>query len=154
MSAFASEFFSIRVMLAGDLDAVLELERRCHVSPWSAQLFEEELSRNYSTVDLLWQSQRLVGYLCSWQICDELHILNVAVDPSFRRRGLGRLLLSHVLDRSCASGCTRALLEVRAGNSGALCLYQGFDFKIIGRRAKYYPDGEDALVMEREISCD
>jgi ribosomal protein S18 acetylase RimI-like enzyme len=45
-------------------------------------------------------------------------------------------------------------LEVRAGNNGAICLYQGFDFKIIGRRIKYYPDGEDALVMEREISGD
>lgn len=154
MSAFESEVFSIRAMLADDLDAVLALERRCHVSPWSAQLFEEELSRDYATVDLLWQSERLVGYLCSWQICDELHILNVAVDPLFRRRGLGGLLLRHVLERSGASGCTRALLEVRAGNNGAICLYQGFDFKIIGRRTKYYPDGEDALVMEREISCD
>ena len=154
MSALESEVFSIRAMLAGDLGAVLELERRCHVCPWSAQLFEEELSRDYSTVDLLWQSERLVGYLCSWQICDELHIHNVAVDPLFRRRGLGGLLLRHVLEGSCSSGCTRALLEVRAGNSGAICLYQGFGFKIIGYRTKYYSDGEDALVMEREITCD
>ncbi len=154
MSAFETEDFSIRAMLAGDLGAVLELERRCHVCPWSAQLFEEELSRDYSTVDLLWQAERLVGFLCSWQICDELHVLNVAVDPLFRRRGLGGLLLRHVLERSCANGCTRALLEVRAGNSGAICLYQGFDFKIIGHRAKYYPDGEDALLMEREITRD
>jgi ribosomal-protein-alanine N-acetyltransferase len=154
MSAFESESFFIRAMLAGDLAAVVALERRCHISPWSAQLFEEELSKEYSTIDLLWQSERLVGYLCSWQICDELHVLNVAVDPSFRRRGLGRLLLSHVLKRSSSNGCPRAFLEVRAGNIHALCLYRAFDFKIIGHRTNYYQDGEDALVMEREIPCD
>lgn len=151
MSAFESEVFSIRAMLAGDLVSVVELERRCHVNPWSTQLFEEELSTPHSAIDLLWQSGRLVGYICCWQICDELHILNVVVDPALRRRGLGRLLLGHVFKRSCLSGCQRAFLEVRAGNSGAIYLYQSFDFKIIGRRANYYPDGEEALVMEWEI---
>jgi ribosomal-protein-alanine N-acetyltransferase len=154
MSAFESETFSIRAMTAGDLASVVDLERRCHVNPWSKQLFEEELSRHQSAVDLLWQSERLVGYICYWRICDELHILNVAVDPAFRRRGLGRLLLSHALKCGCARGCERAILEVRAGNSGAISLYQAFDFTLIGRRTRYYPDGEDALVMERKIARD
>lgn len=145
------ENLAIRAMEGKDLHAVVALERRCHISPWSEQLFEEELSRPHSSIDLLWQADRIVGYICCWQVCDELHILNVAVDPGFRRRGLARMLLGHVLQRSAGEGCLRAFLEVRAGNNGAIALYRDFDFSSIGRRKKYYPDGEDALVMERKI---
>lgn len=151
MADFPSGSFTVRTMTADDLAKIVELERRCHITPWSAKLFEEELSRAYSTIDILWQADRLVGYICFWQVCDELHILNVAVDRAFRRRGLGRVLVEHVLQHGRAGGCDRAFLEVRTGNRGAIALYESLGFEVIGRRVKYYPDGEDALVMERKI---
>lgn len=152
MTDLPSGSFTIRAMTIDDLDKIVELEKLCHVTPWSAQLFEEELSRNYSTIDTLWQSERLIGYVCFWQVCDELHILNVAVDQGFRGRGLGRLLVGHVLQHGKTGGCDRVFLEVRTGNRVAIALYGAFGFEVIGRRVKYYPDGEDALVMERKIS--
>lgn len=151
MPVCQSEPFSIRAMVPDDLAAVVELERQCHVTPWPERLFEEELSQAHSTIDLLWHRRNLVGYICWWRVCDEVHILNVAVAPACRRRGLGRRLLEHVLRRGRADGCRRVLLEVRAGNRGAIALYRAFDFEVIGHRAKYYADGEDALVMTRVL---
>jgi ribosomal-protein-alanine N-acetyltransferase len=152
MPVFEPESFSIRTMEAADLAAVVELERVCHITPWPERLFKDELSQAFSTIDLLWHGECLVGYICSWQVCDEVHILNVAVAPAWRRHGLARRLLEHVMLRARARGCERALLEVRAGNQGAVALYRAFDFEVIGHRSKYYADGEDALVMERALA--
>lgn len=140
----------IRTMGEDDLPAVVELERRCHALPWSVRLFQEELANPVSTVDLLWDGMALAGYLCSWQVCGELHILNVVIAPELRRRGLAGTLLRHGLQRARRGGCNRAFLEVRVGNAAAIALYRAFDFRQTGRRRGYYADGEDALIMERD----
>ncbi|MDY0262096.1 MULTISPECIES: ribosomal protein S18-alanine N-acetyltransferase [Syntrophotalea] len=150
----ASETYSIRSMAVDDLAAVVELERRCHVNPWSARLFEEELCRPHAFIDLLCMAGRIVGYACCWHVCDELHILNIAVDPACRRRGLGGMLLEYTVRRACQKGCERAFLEVRAGNHGAIHMYRTRGFETIGRRANYYADGEDAILMERKMRGD
>jgi ribosomal-protein-alanine N-acetyltransferase len=152
MTSFTSESFFLRAMQADDLAAVAEMERRCHATPWSDRLFREELICDHAAIDLLWHADRRVGYVCCRQICDELHILKVTVEHAFRRRGLGRMLLDHVLQRACAAGCRRVFLEVRTGNTGAIALYSSFGFETVGRRKGYYPDGEDALVMERSLT--
>lgn len=145
---------SIRTMREDDLDAVVELERRCQAAAWSARLFQEELANPLSTVDLLRIGTALAGYLCSWQVCGELHILNVVIAPELRRRGLAASLLRHVLQRARRDGCTRAFLEVRVGNAGAIALYRAFGFRPTGQRRGYYADGEDALIMEwAEATC-
>jgi ribosomal-protein-alanine N-acetyltransferase len=140
--------FEIRGMTSDDLEKVLEVERQCHTHPWSADLFRRELENPFARVDLLWFENELCGYLCSWFIQDELHILNVATAPLFRRRGIASALMNHVLARSVKGGMERAFLEVRAGNAGAVALYQSFGFATVSRRQRYYADGEDALVME------
>lgn len=138
-------------MTAADLEEVLAVERLCHSHPWSAELFRQELDNPHATVELLWQGEALAGFLCSWLLCGELHIQNVATAPAFRRRGVAAALLRHAFARARRQGCERALLEVRVGNAGAIALYRAFGFRELARRPRYYPDGEDALVMEYDF---
>lgn len=143
-----TEELTIRPMRTADLPQVLTVERACHPHPWSKDLFLAELDNPCSTVDLLWQEGRLAGYICSWYLHRELHILNVATAPPFRRRGVARTLLNHALHRARRQGLEKAFLEVRTGNRGAIALYEAAGFRRIARRPRYYPDGEDAWVME------
>ena len=82
-----------------------------------------------------------------WQILEEAHITLLAIDPPFRNQGLGKYLLSALLDTACQQQLERATLEVRASNLAAIHLYQQFGFQIAGRRKRYYPDQEDALIL-------
>jgi ribosomal-protein-alanine N-acetyltransferase len=97
---------------------------------------------------------RVVGYLCLWEIADELHITNIAVDPALRRQGIGRTLLRGVLDDARQRGLRLVALEVRPSNIEARALYESFGFRVVGRRRGYYYDtGEDALVMETTLTA-
>jgi ribosomal-protein-alanine N-acetyltransferase len=89
-----------------------------------------------------------VGYVISHVLPEEVQILNVAVHPDHRRRGIARRLLSAVLNTAGEEGILRAVLEVRESNAVAQSLYRSFGFKIVGRRKGYYSAGhEDALTM-------
>jgi ribosomal-protein-alanine N-acetyltransferase len=92
-------------------------------------------------------SMGIIGVGCYWEIVDEAHITVLAVDPCYHRRGLGRWLLIHLLTDACQRGLKRATLEVRASNSRAIALYESFGFEPLGTRKRYYPDGEDALIL-------
>lgn len=89
----------------------------------------------------------LLGLGCYWAILDEAHITVLAVDPRYQRRGLGKWLLVNLLKDACHRDLTRATLEVRPSNSLALALYESFGFETLGRRRRYYADGEDALIL-------
>lgn len=89
----------------------------------------------------------LLGLGCYWAILDEAHITVLAVDPHYQRRGLGKWLLVNLLGDACDRALTRATLEVRPSNSRALALYESFGFETLGRRRRYYADGEDALIL-------
>ncbi|MEZ4598928.1 MAG: ribosomal protein S18-alanine N-acetyltransferase [Syntrophotaleaceae bacterium] len=141
---------NIQPMKPCDLEQVLDLEKVCHRNPWSRQIFEEELANELSSIDLLWVGGLLAGLHCYWSFSGEMHILNLATAPVFRRQGLGRLLLAEGIKREIAKGLDRAFLEVRKGNEPAIALYRSFGFAVIGHRRKYYPDKEDALVMALE----
>jgi len=137
-------------MRVEDLDEVLEIERTSFSMPWSRGAFTYEIERN--RVARCWvmrEHDRVVGYLCLWEVADELHITNVAVHPASRRRGIGRALLAHVLDDAVRRALSMVGLEVRPTNAEARALYESFGFRVVGRRSGYYYDtGEDALVME------
>jgi ribosomal-protein-alanine N-acetyltransferase len=89
----------------------------------------------------------IIGVGCYWEIVDEAHITVLAVDPCYHRRGLGRWLLINLLEEACRRGLQRATLEVRASNRRAILLYESFRFEPLGTRKRYYPDGEDALIL-------
>jgi [ribosomal protein S18]-alanine N-acetyltransferase len=139
-----------------DLDEVLAIERASFTMPWSRGAFLYEIQQN--RVARCWVARvedgRVAGYLCLWEVADELHITNVAVSPNARRRGVARALLQSVLDDGRGRGFKVVVLEVRPSNRHALSLYESFGFRVVGRRHGYYYDtGEDALVMEIALSA-
>ncbi len=93
------------------------------------------------------EGANLLGLGCYWAILDEAHITVLAVDPRYQRRGLGKWLLVNLLEDACNRSLTRATLEVRPSNSLALALYESLGFETLGRRHRYYADGEDALIL-------
>jgi [ribosomal protein S18]-alanine N-acetyltransferase len=142
---------SLDRMRPEDLDEVLGIERASFSMPWSRGAFLYEMQQN--RVARCWVAReatgRVAGYLCLWEVADEVHITNVAVRPELRRRGIARSLLGSVLDDARGRRFKIVVLEVRPSNQHAVSLYESFGFRVVGRRRGYYYDtGEDALVME------
>jgi ribosomal-protein-alanine N-acetyltransferase len=88
---------------------------------------------------------------CGWVVLDELQITVLAVDPEQRRRGLGRAVLQKLLVDASNAGVRQAILDVAEDNLEANSLYSSLGFQTIGRRARYYRDGKDALIQSLEI---
>ncbi len=93
----------------------------------------------------------LVGYMCYWLVFDELRLMNLAVEPSIRRRGIASDLIRYMLSVGRESGAVRAVLEVRASNVAALSLYERVGFRQVALRRRYYTDPvEDAVLLGME----
>lgn len=143
-------------MRAEDLDEVLVIERASFTMPWSRGAFLYEMQQN--RVARCWvmrDDDTVVGYVCLWEIADELHITNIAVHPKRRRQGIARTLLNDVIADGRRHKLRLVVLEVRPSNHDALALYESFGFRVISRRRGYYYDtGEDALVMQAVLTPD
>ncbi len=130
-----------------ELAAVEAIAHECFSDSFST---EEELSRPWAR---LWAARAsagapLVGFLISWHVADELHVLNIATVPSMRRRGIARALMEASLGYSSEAKIRIVLLEVRRSNRAAIKLYRGLAFTALGVRTGYYADnGEDAIEM-------
>jgi ribosomal-protein-alanine N-acetyltransferase len=143
-----SDTLHFRPMNEADLDAVLAIESLAFSHPWSRGLFADAL-RSYECWVML-EGDRQVGHGVIDLILDEAHLLNITVAPACQGRGLGLVLLTHLMQRARQRGGQECFLEVRASNLSAYRLYERFGFNEIGRRRNYYPapgGGEDALVM-------
>lgn len=149
--------FILRPMTVDDLPVVVEVERRAHLAPWSVELIRRELEHAWATVFVCEHrdasgSLRIVGHVVFWLIHDEVHVLNVACDPDFRRRGVGRMLVEAAEQTGQEKGAILSTLEVRRGNVAAIGLYKGLGYGQVGVRPRYYADnGEDALVMTKTL---
>ncbi len=145
--------FLIRQMTHEDMPAVIALEKAAFRNPWSPELLRRELDHDWSTILLVEEPQPaggrlLLGLAIFWIVQDEVHVLNVAVAPEHRRRGVGRVLMDEVLARGQYRHCVLATLEVRQSNEAAIGLYKSLGFRSVGVRPNYYVDEkEDALVM-------
>ncbi len=146
---------SLEPMRRADLDRVVEIERESFSIPWSRGAFQYEIEQN--RVARCWTGRvdgEVIGYLCLWEIGEEMHITNVAVARAWRRQGIARSMLTEILDDARRRGLRMVFLEVRPTNVEALGLYEALGFHVIGRRKGYYYDtGEDALVMEAELGA-
>jgi len=141
-----------RPMAPGDLDQVIVIERGFS-SPWSREMFVQEIAQlEISDSRVAVVGPRVVGYVLWWYVADEIHIVNLAVDPAFRRRGIAKRLLDTAFDCGRNRRMQIATLEVRAGNAGAIALYESIDFRKVAIRRGYYADnGEDAIVMLKSL---
>ncbi len=141
----------VRALGYGDLPQVIGIERRAFTAPWSLAMFVLELSKPRS-VCLAAQlpDNRLGGFLICSRYDKVWHLMNVAVDPKLRRRGIATALLERMLE--VAGPDDAYTLEVRPSNAGAIKLYERYGFKAVGTRKRYYQDtGEDALIMWRVL---
>jgi len=138
-------------MQAADLDAVMEIERCSFAEPWTPGLFLRELKLPFSTTLVARDSSgHIAGYVCWWVVGDEVHLLNLAVHPEQRRRGLGRYLLETVLQAASAAQARLVTLEVRHDNAAAIALYRTYGFREVGLRRNYYAPGRHAVIMSRD----
>jgi len=137
-----------------DLDDVMDIDQQSFPTPWVRQAFADEIARPWARLEVLRQMPggRAVGFCNYWLVADELHILNIAVHPTFRKQGHASALARHILDVAKASKARVLLLEVRVSNTAARSLYQKLGFRQVGVRPRYYADnGEDAVLMDLEL---
>ena len=143
-----TEILTIRPLAYADLPQVIAIERRAFATPWSLAMFVLELSKPSSVCLAALSERRIAGYLVCSRYADLWHLMNIAVDPASRRRGIARALLEALLQR--AGREEPYTLEVRPSNTPAIALYEQFGFRSAGVRPRYYQDtGEDALIMWR-----
>jgi len=136
-----------------EVEALFALASACHSHPWTpAQIAREMAAGPPGAVLVLRPVAGPVAVCasCTYRVfADEMEVLDVAVHPGWRRRGLGRFLVAHALGRGSRAGAAVARLEVRAGNQAALSLYESLGFRRRGvRRAYYLQPVEDAVLME------
>lgn len=133
----------------GDLDEVLAIENRVYSFPWTDGNFRDSL-RNGDRVCGLRDGSRLIAYFVLMRVVDEMHLLNIAVDPARQGQGHGAVLLRYAVQLATLAGAGSVLLEVRPSNEQALAMYRHFGFQRIGVRRDYYPahgGREDAWVL-------
>ena len=136
-----------------DLRDVITIESLSFSIPWNEAMFKSELSLDYSHNFALRLSVNgtgdvLLGYICFWVFHGEAHLLNIAVQPDYRRMGLGTQLMRFFIDFCHTKKVETITLDVRSSNDPAIEMYRKVGFRKVGLRPHYYADnGEDALIM-------
>ena len=148
MTALAIE---IRPLGLSDLNSIDSIERRAYRTPWSRSMFASELAKSSSVCLGAFEGEQLVGYIVNSRYVDAWHVMNVAVDPDYQRRGIATRLLEHLFELTRDDQRRGYTLEVRVSNSEAIGLYESLGFVRQGLRRGYYTDNrEDALIMWRD----
>lgn len=139
---------------AADLGAIIAMEKAAFSDPWSQEALFSELLSDHMRMPLVAELDGLVcGYLMAWRVVDQLHILNIATDPQYLRKGIGTALLLAAAQLCVQSGQSEITLEVRRSNHGARQFYRHHHFEETGVRQGYYQeDGEDAIIMTAACS--
>jgi [ribosomal protein S18]-alanine N-acetyltransferase len=136
-----------------ELGAIEEIERDSYPTPWSRSMFAGELAKPSSlcigAFDV--ETGRLVGFMIISRYVDAWHLMNIAVDPDYRRRGIATSLLERLFEETADEARRGYTLEVRVSNAAAIRLYERVGFRRRGVRRGYYTDNrEDALIMWRD----
>jgi [ribosomal protein S18]-alanine N-acetyltransferase len=139
---------SFRRMQAGDLPAVVALEQMLFRSPWTEEMFREDLDQEYASMLVVFDEAVLAAFVVTYLVVDEMHIADVAVAPEFQRHGIAHAMLASLLKAGRERGYQLAHLEVRTSNHGAIALYEQLGFEKVGLRKNYYEiEKEDAVLM-------
>jgi [ribosomal protein S18]-alanine N-acetyltransferase len=140
--------YRIRLAVPADAAAFVAIERRCFSDPWSEASFREALGSPWTFALAAQGSRGVAGYLIAREVAGTGEVLNLAVAPESRRRGLGGALLRAGLTTLRHRRVTEVFLEVRESNRSAQALYASHGFRPVGQRAAYYRNPrEDALVL-------
>ena len=142
---------TIERAIAADVREIHALEQRCFPSPWRREFFESELLNEGRFNLVARRNDDVVGYLFAMWFADEMHINKIAVDESVRRRGIALALMQRCTAFAAEHGVTSISLEVRRSNDEAQQFYTFLGFEAEYIRKGYYPDGEAAVVMTKEV---
>lgn len=143
----------IETMKPEHVAQVAQLEKVCFSDPWSERSIASELNNPLSYWLVALDGDQLTGYIGSQSVMGESDMMNVAVSPDYRRRGIGQALVNALAADLKAKGNTCLTLEVRASNDPAIALYEKLGFHQAGRRPNYYHNPkEDALILRKEWS--
>jgi [ribosomal protein S18]-alanine N-acetyltransferase len=145
------EGLSIERAVAEDLREVHALEVRCFPSPWRREFFESEITNDSRYNLVARRNGAVAGYLFAAWFADEMHINKIAVDASLRRQGIALAMMQRCLAFAAEHAVTSIWLEVRSSNDEAQQFYAFLGFEPEYIRNGYYPDGEAAVVMMREV---
>ena len=146
----------IRSVEPTDLGSLCELIFESSGAVWSRARVSASLRSRAARVrvaeDCRADASVLQGFVVARRVADFLEIDLVGVRPAFRRRGLARSMLAALIEAEIPLGLAEVRLELAATNESARRLYEGLEFVVVGRRKRYYPDGDDALLLTRMIS--
>lgn len=144
---------AVRPMVVGDLDQLMRIELAMYPFPWTRRIFEDCLRVGYRC-----HVGELEGVMAGYGVMStgagEAHVLNLCVAREFQRRGVGREILSLLLDEADALEVRDVFLEVRPSNTGAIALYEQMGFNQVGLRKDYYPlthGREDAFIYAASL---
>lgn len=130
---------------------IAQIEKQCFDTPWSEKSLLEEIENANSKFYVLIDNEKVVGYGSFHKVADFAEIMNIAVDKNFRGKGYSNLILNKMLSEAKKLNLTEIQLEVKSINYVAISLYEKYGFAIVGKRAKYYPDGNDAILMTKHL---
>ena len=142
---------TIEKMNAGQVAQIADLEKICFSDPWSENSIAFELENKLAHWLVAQEGEMVAGYIGSQTVMGETDMMNVAVHPDFRRRGIAEALVKRLVEDLKAMESHCLTLEVRASNAPAIALYEKLGFSQIGRRKNYYRNPrEDALILRKE----
>ena len=141
----------LKLMTDAHVAQVAELEKLCFSDPWSEKSVASELKNPLSLWLVALDDATVVGYVGSQSVEGEADMMNVAVHPNYRRKGIARQLVTGLVNALGEKDVHSLALEVRASNAPAITLYEQLGFQQVGRRPNYYRDPkEDALILRKE----
>ena len=137
-----------------DLDEVLSIEPPGSLTPWSRNMFIEEMRNAFSFCFVIKREdgpkQGLIGFICFRNMSEESELLKICVHPDYRQLGVGKKLIKFYIDFSRERGTNTFYLEVFSSNHSAIHLYQSFSYQSSGIRKKFYQGKFDALLMTKK----
>jgi ribosomal-protein-alanine N-acetyltransferase len=143
---------SIRKITVSDIPEVITIENESFSTPWSEVSFFSEINNPASICRAALSGDSLIGYVCASCILYEGRILNLAVRPDYRRKGVGKMLAQSILKELRTCGCKKIFLEVRASNTVAIRLYESIGFRMLSlSRGYYFLPREDAVIMGLQL---
>ena len=138
-----------RFLNLSDIDRILDIERS-NSNPWTRESYQFEIEKSSHSRNIaLCINEEIIAYCVAWMILDELHIGQITVDPNYRRNGFAEKLLLRLFKE--LKGYRSCHLEVSADNHAGKMLYKKLGFQEKAVRKRYYKDGSDAILMEKDI---
>jgi [ribosomal protein S18]-alanine N-acetyltransferase len=142
---------TMRAASQADLDRIALLEKASFPEPWNRAMIAADLRGPNGLNFVVEKEGEVIGYLLATRIIDEIHIHKIGVAPAWRRQGVASSLMQVLVERAHEMGCSTMTLEVREPNHPARRFYERLGFRTEYRRPRYYPNGDDAIVMSRGI---